>query len=206
MDTTSEKMKYIWDYYKFFIIGSIALVFLVSYSINSVLSKKVNVLNIVMLTGMVEPDDIETLRQTLLLELLTEEEQEKSDILIQNMKTSSDNTIDVQAGMNIQKMVAELSSGGIDIFIVEREFFNQMNAENQLLSIQQLSGLTSLPYPEDQLFYSEENGEEVTGIHVSAIGLLDKVLMYDKDKILCVPANAKNIEFVSKFLQFILQS
>ena len=77
MDTTSEKTKYIWDYYKFFIIGFIALVFLVSYSINSVLSKKENVLNIVILTEFAEPTDIETLRQTLLQELLTEEEQEK---------------------------------------------------------------------------------------------------------------------------------
>ncbi|MBS4177337.1 hypothetical protein [Lederbergia citrea] len=199
----SEKIQYIWHYYKYFIIGAIALVLFITYAISSVANKKEDVLNIVMMADSVNPDEVDKLKETLSEELLTKEVREKSNIRIQTMQTSSDQ-MDMQAGVEFQKMAAELSAGYIDIFVVDKEFFENMN-EGQLLSFQKLSGMKDLPFQEDHVYHSKANEKEITGVNISEIPLLVNVIQ-GQDKVLCMPANAKNTEYISRFLNFIMKS
>ncbi|MBS4217969.1 hypothetical protein KHA96_06485 [Bacillus sp. FJAT-49711] len=199
--STSEKAKYIWEYYKFFIIGGIVLVIIVASMAHSIVTKKEVVLNVVMMTGIYDPEYIDTFQDTLYQDFLTDKERDKSNIVIQTMKSSSD-ALDMQVGIDMQKMAAELSAGYIDFFIVDKDFYDNMNDQNQLMSFQQTSGITDWPVQEDQLHYSKENKEDITGINISAFPILSG-LVPNEEKVICVPANAKNTEYISRFLQYL---
>ncbi|MCJ8006044.1 hypothetical protein ACFFF5_05075 [Lederbergia wuyishanensis] len=199
--TTSEKVKYIWEYYKFFIIGGIILVVLIFSMVNSIVNKKEVVLNVVVMTGLYDPEYIDQLKNKLYEEFLTEEERDKSNIVIQTINSSSDQ-LDMKMGADMQKMAAELSAGYIDFFIVDKEFFDNMNDQNQLMSFQKTSGINDWPIPSDHLHFSKENSEDITGIDISTLNLF-KGMVKDEDKIICVPANAKNTKYITRFLQYL---
>ncbi|MCR2820942.1 hypothetical protein [Lederbergia panacisoli] len=199
--STSEKAKYIWEYYKLFIIGGIVLVILVASMVHSIATKKEVVLNVVIMAGIYDPEYKDKFQETLYQDFLTDEERDKSNIVIQTLKSSSD-ALDMQVGVDMQKMAAELSAGYIDFFIVDKDFYDNMNDQNQLMSFQKTSGITEWPIQEEQLYFSKENKEEITGINISAFPIL-KGIVPNEEKVICVPANAKNTEYISRFLQYL---
>ncbi|MBW8351771.1 hypothetical protein K0H71_20415 [Bacillus sp. IITD106] len=199
--TTSEKAKYIWDYYKFFIIGGIVLVILVASMVHSIVNKKEVVLNVVVMAGIYDPEYVDQLKDKLYDEFLTDKERDKSNIIIQTINSSSEQ-LDMKAGVDMQKMAAELSAGYIDFFIVDKEFFDNMNDQNQLMSFQKTSGIADWSVPNEHLHFSKENNEDITGIDISAISLFNGMVK-DGERIICVPANAKNTEYISRFLKYL---
>jgi len=199
--STSEKVKYIWEYYKFFIIGGIVLIVLIASMAHSIATKKEVVLNVVVMTGLYDPEYMDHLQDKLYKEFLTDQERDKSNIVIQTMNSSSDQ-LDMKVGIDMQKMAAELSAGYIDFFIVDKDFFDNMNDQNQLMSFQKTSGITDWPIPNEHLHFSTDNKEDITGIDISAIGLLNGMAK-DGEKVICVPANAKNTKYISRFLQYL---
>lgn len=194
--TPSERAKYIWEYYKYFIIGFVLLVIFASYTIHSVVTKKDDILNFVIMTQMGNQEKMGEVTEKLTEDLLTKEERDQSYI---NM-----HTLNMDVGVEIQKMAAELSAGYIDIFIVDKDYFEQINAEQQLMSLQEISGMTDLPFPKEKTFYSPDDGS-ITGVDISAFSLFDEIV-YDEDKILCIPGNAKNTAYISRFIEYLAQS
>ncbi|MBS4198726.1 hypothetical protein KHA93_03560 [Bacillus sp. FJAT-49732] len=199
--TTSEKVKYIWEYYKFYIIGAVALVVLIFSMVHSIVNKKEVVLNGVVMSGLYDPEYMDQLENKLYEEFLTKEERDKSNIVIQTINSSTDQ-LDMKMGADMQKMAAELSAGYIDFFIVDKDFYDNMNDQNQLMSFQKTSGITDWPIPNEHLHFSKEDKDDITGIDISTIGLLSGMVK-DGDKIICVPANAKNTKYISRFLQYL---
>lgn len=199
-----ERAKYIWEYYKFFIIGFIILILLIVYTISSVINKKEDFLNIVMMGGFVDHQQVEIVESTLFDALLEEDEKEKSLIRIQNLRTAgSGNDVDMQAGIDIQKMAAELSAGMINVFIVPEEFFNEMNDDDQLTPLNELLGQSSLPFSDDELYFAPD-GTTPTGIDLSAVKLFDGMSLDEEEKIICVPLNSQNKENTTRFIQYIV--
>lgn len=198
--TTQEKINYIWEYYKFHIIGTIVVLILIIYTVHSVVNKKDDILNIVLMTQYADPEQIELVKDTLYQELLTDEERDSSNIIIQTIRPNKDGK-DIQAGMEMQKMVAELSAGYIDFFIADPDFFEQMNEEQQLMSYQNLEGISTFPFPDDQLLYGEEKA--ITGIDVTTQPLFQNLFIEEGQKILFTPINAKNTAYISRLIQFL---
>ncbi|MCJ7841727.1 hypothetical protein MUB24_12630 [Lederbergia sp. NSJ-179] len=201
--STKEKMNYIWEYYKYFIIGFIVLVIFIVYTVYSIANKKEDILNIVLITDYASPEQVEQVKENLYHNFLTDEERDTSNIIIQTLRLKSE---DMQAGVEMQKLAAQLSAGDIDFFIADQDFFEQMNQEGQLLSFQELEGIDDLPFQKEQLFYADDNDQKVTGVNISSNPVFQDLIQKEEEKILFIPINVKNKEVISRFVQFLIEN
>ncbi|MBO0994518.1 hypothetical protein [Bacillus sp. SD088] len=195
--STNEKIKYIWEYYKFYIIGFIVLIILITYTVYSIANKKEDILNFVVITDYADPEQVQQLKDEIQQDLLTKEERESSNIIIQTLRIKSE---DMQAGMEMQKLAAQLSAGDIDFFLADQDYFDQMNQSGQLLSLDEVSELT---LPEEQLLAGDDNG--ITGIKIGSESIFQDLIQNDEEeKILFTPVNAKNKEMIARFIEYFL--
>lgn len=197
--TFQEKISYIWEYYKYFIIGIGLFLILLIYTIVSVMNQKDDVLNIILITRYADTEQIKALRETLTENLLTEEEQESSRIIIQPISPGTD----IQAGMERQKFVAELTAGVVDVIIADTEFFEQLNFKDQLLALQKFDEFSELNIPEDKFYRASDNENDITGIDVTDIPLFEGLFYEEGERIFCSPSNTKNTRYIFRFIEFL---
>jgi hypothetical protein len=185
-----EKMAYIWEYYKFHIIGTIAAIILLFSLINSIGEKKEVVLNMTIVGQGVSTEGVVQLQEYLTKELVTDKADE--EVFIETL--SYDNTSqDPVSQTGLQKMIAQISTGSIDLLIVDKEVFEDISAQqNSLLAINDFKGM-------DKVVTSNE---EIYGINTSDITLLES-LKLDENMVLCVPGNTKKLKEINEFFSLI---
>lgn len=199
--STKDKMKYIWDYYRYHFIIGIIVIAVLSYIIYDATSKKEDVLNIVITNELIFPDAVQQFEEKVNKALLSEDEQDDSRVFIQTLQ-SSGNDANMQVGIDLQKLTAQMAAGMIDFYIIDEEVFQQMNEEKQVHSFLEMSGLKELTFTDEEVIYSKHDTNDVVGIKVSAINLFDEILP-ESDKILCIPITTKNEEYISRFIELI---
>ncbi|CAM4052089.1 hypothetical protein [Lederbergia lenta] len=198
----AEKMKYIWHYYRFHMLGALLLIIIVAVSVNSINNKKDTLMNVMIVGELINTEKVSEIKQSLNEELLSKAEQDSAEISVQEI-TYSLNDMNPQMQAGLQKMAAELSAGYVDILLVEKSFFDDMNKDGQLLDLQDLYGNQPLPIGEEHKYFAEDNGV-ITGINVTAIKQFEEVI-FDENIVMCVPANTKNEEFITRYLQYVFK-
>lgn len=196
----SEKTSYIWHYYRLHIVGVFLVIITAVVMINSFMNQKETVLNVMIVSEKVDPVHVEKIKETLNEDLIMEKDKGSTEITVQTIPYSP-GSLDPQMQVGLQKLAAELTTASIDILIVEKGFFDELNAEEQLLSIQQLSEVEKLPF--NDVYQSSTNPDDIVGVALSNIHLFDQAVR-DENMILCIPANTKHTQYVSRFLKFIL--
>jgi hypothetical protein len=188
--STKERFAYIWDYYKFHIIGSITAIILLILLISSIDEKKEAYLNITILGNGVNPEGIAQLQEQLTNELVKDKADE--EVFIETLSYDKSSP-DAASRAGVQKMVAQITTGSIDLLIVDKELFEEISSQqNSLLAINDLKG-TGKRLP---------SNEEVYGISTSDINLLAP-LKLDENKVLCIPSNTKNLEQINELFSLI---
>jgi hypothetical protein len=188
--STKERFSYIWDYYKFHIIGSITAIILLILLISSIDEKKEAYLNITILGNGVNPEGIAQLQEQLTNELVKDKADE--EVFIETLSYDKSSP-DAASRAGVQKMVAQITTGSIDLLIVDKELFEEISSQqNSLLAINDLKG-TGKRLP---------SNEEVFGISTSDINLLAP-LKLDENKVLCIPSNTKNLEQINELFSLI---
>lgn len=188
--STKERFAYIWDYYKFHIIGSITAIILLILLISSIDEKKEAYLNITILGNGVNPEGIAQLQEQLTNELVKDKADE--EVFIETLSYDKSSP-DAASRAGVQKMVAQITTGSIDLLIVDKELFEEISSQqNSLLAINDLKG-TGKRLP---------SNKEVYGISTSDINLLAP-LKLDENKVLCIPSNTKNLEQIYELFSLI---
>lgn len=188
--STKERFAYIWDYYKFHIIGSITAIILLILLISSIDEKKEAYLNITILGNGVNPEGIAQLQGHLTNELVKDKADE--EVFIETLSYDKSSP-DAASRAGVQKMVAQITTGSIDLLIVDKELFEEISSQqNSLLAINDLKG-TGKRLP---------SNEEVYGISTSDINLLVP-LKLDENKVLCIPSNTKKLEQINELFSLI---
>ncbi|MEK3887214.1 hypothetical protein [Bacillus sp. FSL K6-3431] len=198
--TKAEKIKYIWHYYRFHILGLIAVIIFATFTINGIVNKKDSVLNLMIVGEKIDNTKVEELVEQFNKDLLMEEDRNSAEIGMQAV-TYSTTEMDPQMQVGLQKLAAELAAGAVDILIVDKAYYDEMNVDGQLLDIKEISSIENLPYDNDQMYVSEE--DKVTGIDLSALPLFEGVT-FDENIVLCLPANSKNDEYIRDFLKYMI--
>jgi hypothetical protein len=184
-----ERIAYIWDYYKYHIIGTIAAIILLISFINSIGEKKEVVLNMTIIGQGVNTEGVVQLKEQLTNKLVQDKADE--EILVQHL-TYNKSSMDEASRAGIQKLSAEITLGSIDLMIVEKELFEEISSQNSLLALNDFKGTNKL-LPSD---------EKVYGISTSEIKLLAP-LELDENKVLCVPSTTKNLKNINEFFTLI---
>jgi hypothetical protein len=184
-----ERMAYIWDYYKFHIIGTIVAIILLISFISSIGGKKEVVLNMTIMGQGVNPEGVVQLQEQLTNKLA--EDKEDEEVSVQHL-TYNSSSMDEASRAGIQKLSAEITLGSIDLMIVEKELFEEISSQNGFLPINDFKAT-------DKLLPSDE---KVYGISTSEIKFLAPLELND-NKILCVPSTSKNLNRINKFFKLI---
>jgi hypothetical protein len=183
-----ERIAYIWDYYKFHIIGTIVAIILLISFMSSIGGKKEVVLNMTIIGQGVNTEGVVQLQEQLTNKLVQDADEEVS---VQHLSYNK-SSMDEASRAGIQKMAAEISLGSIDLMIVEKELFEEISSQNALLALNDFKGTNKL-LPSD---------EKVYGISTSDIKLLAPLAL-DENKVLCVPSTAKNLKKINEFFTLI---
>lgn len=185
-----ERIEYIWEYYKFHIIGTIVAIILLISFISSIGEKKDVVLNMTIIGQGVNTEGVVQIQEQLNDELVKDKADE--EVSVQHL-TYNKSSMDEASRAGIQKLSAEITLGNIDLMIVEKELFEEISLQkSSLLALNDIKGT-------DKLIKSDE---KVYGIGTSDIQLLAP-LGLDENKVLCVPSTTKNLENINKFFALI---
>lgn len=193
--TTKERFSYLWHYYRFHLIGAIVLILTVVSIASSIGNQKDSFLQIVILGEKVDPAAMEELKAQLNEELLSEEELDSSEVKIQSIPYSKEG-MDPTMAAGMQKFAAELSTASIDVLIVPKDFFDQMNRDGQLLPLKDL-GVSDIPEGKG---YPDSTGEDLVGMDIESAGILATPI-YEEDMVLCVPVNTKQKDAVVRLFE-----
>jgi uncharacterized membrane protein len=184
-----ERMAYIWEYYKFHIIGTIVAILLLITFISSIGDKKEIVLNMTIIGQGVNTEGVVQLQEQLTSKLVQDNADE--EISVQHL-TYNKSSMDEASRAGIQKMSAEISLGAIDLMIVDKELFEEISSQKALLTLNDLEGINKLLTSDDKVY----------GISTSDIQLLAPLAL-DENKVLCVPSTTKNFKKINEFFALI---
>lgn len=170
----------------------ISVIILIMFTTNSVFDKKEVALSITILGQRVDTEGVYELEEYLNDELLSGDKE--NEINIQYVRYDH-TSLDGKFGL--QRVLADITAGFIDVLIVDKHLFNELSYEQQLLPINSIKGYETLDLEKNTPYYS---GDRIDGVSNSKIKLL-KAIDYDEEKVICIPANAKNVEFISKLFE-----
>jgi len=131
-----KKVEYIWEYYKLHIIGVLAITFMVGSLIYSQVTKVDCVFNLTIIGNMVEGDKRADLEKQL-TSVVVKEGDKKKQALVEFIPQDGS----VMSNQNMQKFIASLSVGEIDVVILDKHIFESLvrqDAFSQLDNITQL--------------------------------------------------------------------
>lgn len=180
-----KRIEYIWHYYKIHIMVGISVIILIMFSINSVVDKKEVALSITILGQKVDTAGVYDLEAYLNVKLLSEDKD--TEINIQYVKYDH-TSMDGEFGL--QRVLADITAGFIDVLIVDKHLFKQFSDEQQLLPINSIKGYEKIDLEKNKPYYS---GDQITGISTSEMNLLNSI-DFDGEKVICIPANVNNVE------------
>ncbi|WP_090759963.1 hypothetical protein [Bacillus sp. OK048] len=189
-----ERMAYIWDYYKFHIIGTIVAIILLISLITSFDEKKEVYLNMTIVGNGVNSEGVVQLQEQLTNKLVIDKTNEEVLIQTLNYDKSSRDPVSL-AG--VQKLAAEISTGSIDLLIVDKELFEEFSSQQSLLALNDVTSFDTM-----NIKKQESSNNKIYGLDTSDLNLLTS-LEFDENMILCIPGNTKNLNRINEFFTLI---
>ncbi len=199
--STSEKARYLWEYYRYYLFGFIIVVAVVVFIVAEQSGKKESALTILVLADSVNSTEVETIKQKLDEEILTEEERETHELSIQVIPYSS-NTADattVQAAL--QRVAAEISVKDLDILFIDKNQFEIMNREQYFYNLNELMN-ENIPIDEEYAFYN--TNQQVVGIAASEVPLFNQAIG-SSDVIMGVIGNTQRKDKTKELLNILFE-
>ena len=184
----SEKIDYLWTYYKLHIIAIISILFLLFTLIFDELNKKVPYCTIKYIDNSVSGQELSDAADKL------------NDIVLHNDKHSIIN-FDSHFDM------VYISTKQVDIAIVSKEFFDQNFSSNMFLDLDSLNGFSDLPIKNHKLIKkADDSGKNGTyGIEIKDLNILKDIHSDSDDKILTVISNTEHNDAVINLLKVFLE-
>lgn len=203
---TKQKFEFIWDYYRFHIIGTIIIIAIVTSFTIDIIKSKETILNITALGEYMDMDRKEILENKVNAELI-KDEQNKKQILFDFLVKQKDMR-DEYSMASVQKLQASIAAKDVDVLILDKSDFEIYASQGTFMKLSQLSNFAQLNIPEKDLVKYQakdiDSKEEIYGINAESLPVLKELKYNSKDKILCVVVNTQRLDKVSEFLNWFL--
>lgn len=201
---TKQKLEFIWDYYKFHIIGTIVIIAIITSFTVDIMNNKETVLNMTFLGDYMDSDLRETLQNKATSQLV-KDNQNKKQILIDFLIKKNDMK-DEYSMASVQKLQASIAAKDIDILVLNKSDFQIYANQGTFMKLSQLPNFSQLDIQEKDLLNFQvkdvDSKPEAYGINIENLAIL-KELKYDpKDKVLGIVVNTKRPDKASEFLKW----
>jgi len=136
-----KKVEYIWEYYKLHIIGVLVVICIIASLVHGQITKVDYVFNLTMLGNTVDTNKMTDL-ETQLTKIVVSNGDKKKAATIGNMSLGGSNSSDpTMSSQYMQKFVAQLSVGELDVVILDKDLFESFAKQNMFLRLDKISGL-----------------------------------------------------------------
>ncbi|WP_208558938.1 hypothetical protein [Marinilactibacillus kalidii] len=180
-DTKKEKLDYLWEYYKWHVIGTIAAILFVIYIILQMFSQPQVSFSIGVLGPQITTEQAQTLNAD--LEQLMDPEDEEGDMLV---------TVTAEGQMS-QRFFAQLTAAEYDLILMTEESFNQFATD------QSIDGINISGVEEEALRYTEGT-ETIIGVSSNSFPFFEEHEA-TQNMVVMVPQNARNRDQVMHFFE-----
>jgi len=205
-----EKIEYIWSYYNYYIIGGIIAVIVIVSVTYSCATRKDVVLSVAWSVGFLEQEEIDYLRDMLNERIVDNPSKETSEVSL-FLSSGNDPTAEMAY---INKLVAMLAAGAIDIFIVDMDTLISHSVSEFIKPMDIIIDIIRASDPDlyeiisnetiITVFGHEEDYQrpELTGIRLTDTPLM-KELGYDivVDTFFCMAISTQNYEKIAETLK-----
>ncbi|MGH4050884.1 MAG: hypothetical protein ACREVX_05950 [Clostridium sp.] len=187
-----KKAEYIWEYYKLHIIGVLVVICIIISIIHGQITKVDYVFNLTMLGNTVDTTKLTDLEKQI-TSVVVSDGDKKKQATIGNMSiggsTSSDSTMSSQY---MQKFVAQLSVGELDIVILDKDMFESFAKQNMFLRLDNLSGLDLNSIKSEKIEATvEDNIKAVYAINAKDIKAFKNVGFDTTNKVIGIISTSK---------------
>lgn len=197
-----EKVKYLWEYYRYYLFGLIFVIAVTVFLVNEQSGQKEYALTIHVLADSVYSTEIEKIEQRLNEEILSEEERETHEVSIQVLPYSSNPADVTTVQATLQRLVAEISVGDLDVVFIDKNQYEIMNREEYFYNLNELID-GSLPVEEQFIFY-DVNGQAV-GIDSSGVPLFNQVIGGTEPVVMGVLRNTKREDKIKELFNVLFE-
>jgi len=204
------KVEHIWEYYKIPMIGIIILIFLIGGLLNMWIfnPRPETALFVAWNGGFALEEQFDGLRESLEKRLIDEHKNE--EIIISQFMTGVDDP--TMAMANVQRMIAMLSAGTIDLFILSTEMLEEQSnggflrpMESMLSEIKSMNPGIYARIEENitMVRYEIEEGdvsENIMGISIGSSPLLTELEFFEQELYLSIAITSDNTEIIKQAL------
>ncbi|SHM98090.1 hypothetical protein [Gracilibacillus kekensis] len=191
-----EAVDYIWEYYKLHIFGIVFGVFILVSILTTIFEEKEELYQL-MVVSEISYDVTEEFSNQI------------NDKYFDDFQVATDNIISdggslsEQSYEQVQKLVARIATGMIDIMVTEEEFAAEMLGQEGLLDFNQVIDVSLLEEHNVELYKFDT--EKVYGISTNQFDVFNDMEAFE-DRILIIPASSENLDKTTQFLEELLES
>ena len=194
-----KKLEFIYDYYKFPIIGTLLAIIIIGYMAYSFATKQDIYCNITYYGSTVNSENFNQIKDKLNENILGNDKRSSifTDTMLINFNSNyGDDPTTTQA------FAVRLAANEIDILLAEKNNFEYFAANNMLLDLNSLEGFNTLNISSDNLATAkDESGtDKIYGIKVDNLNLLKDAGFDNENTILCIAISSNRHEEIIKIL------
>lgn len=205
--TTSQKAGYVWDYYRFHILGTIISVIIASSIIHHYATLKESVLDMLFLNAYTLDDE-----QAPFEDFMTEQGYNTADYEI-NVTTTLSFALEEgsykQDYYSVQTVSALFAAGDLDIFTAPHQIYNDFASAGYVANLRNFFTEEELVELDDMIIYTtlSETGETFpSAFNLEGNQWLIRNGYYDEGCYLAIAANTDNPELAKEFIYYILNN
>ncbi|MBU3184630.1 hypothetical protein [Clostridium estertheticum] len=199
-----KKAEYIWEYYKFHIIGALAAICIIISIIHSQITKPDYVFNLTMISNIADTNKVTNL-ESLLTKVVVKDGSTRKKAIVSSMPIDTSKNANLQTtSQYMQKLTAEVSVGELDVIILDKTMFESFAKQDMFLRLDNISelNLDSLKGEKIHAIGSDKKND-VYAIDAKDITLLKKLGFDLKNKVIGIVGSTKqkyNSILVLKYL------
>jgi hypothetical protein len=200
--TNKEKAEYIWDYYKLHIMGVLILIFVVGSFIHGQVIKIDYEFKITLLGSISDEKKIDDFEKQLTSLVVKEGERKKEALVDVIPLEGADSGL---SSMYMQKFIAELSGGGLDIVVLDKNLFKTFVEQGVFSRLDNIVELDLTAVKEGKIEAVGDDSERaIFALEASDIKRLQEAGFNTQNKVIGIVESTKQKDKAVMVLKWIL--
>ncbi len=201
-----EQAEYIWEYYKLHILGVLAIIFIVASLIYSQKTKIDYVFNLTMIGNTIDENKKNDLAKQLTSIVVKKGETRKQAIIDIMPPDSSHSPGSTLPNEYMQKFIAKMSVGELDVIILDKSIFETLVKQDILSRLDNMSQLNLASIKNEKIeARGRDNNKAVYAINAENIKIFKDMGFNTNNKVIGIISSCKQIDKATLVLKWLLK-
>lgn len=203
-----EKANYIWEYFRYPIIGTIVGIAILVSIVSGILNQKESVLGVTLMGKYIDSTKLTEFEAKTSQELIKDNPKNKK-IVRYEFLTFTDNPMDQYTRASRDKITITIAAGEVDVLILDKTVYDdyvKMGMFMRLDTMPNFSAINPKGHNTVKGALVDENvtkEEGIYGISTENLPALNNLKFDSKNSVLCIVANSKKLDTVTQYINWL---